>query len=231
MSLQWSRLPTEWILEDGLHDWKWGQLRSSGTAALQLLIAISHLQAKTSLDGWSFSALPCSYDEFTNRASMSRTQVSNGLNILESKRLITVFPGRPHQYKLEAADFQRWGKVPYSMITDKYGAITPFKDIHQRKRIEFDALKLYLLLIAMRDSSLNSARASYVKIQEKTGLNSQQTSSALSWLCAHQMVSTRFVEPHSAGDLRFQEYFVTGIEGRRHRGTRSDKGLDGSLEW
>ena len=80
---KWVKLPSAWMEDGGLSKFKWrAETGASETAALMVLIAVAH---RANLDD---GIARTTYDELTTATGISRTKVSDGLDVLETRKLV-----------------------------------------------------------------------------------------------------------------------------------------------
>ena len=211
-NLSWVRLPSEWITAGGLKSFSWKNGGGANeTAALMTLIGLAHRADQTT------GVALATYDDLTEALSISRAKVSDGLDILSERRLITRQVDGRSSFKLENFDPLRgWAILPRkSLYREK--RIEAFKDFHLRKLVELDALKLYLLIVAGRDRDRNRAFISYPKIEEMAAIPTNRIKSALSLLVVNNLVYAEQNIRDTVGVV--QSYRLPQIEPRRHAGT------------
>lgn len=211
----WVRLPTNWVREEGLVDFRAapGSLANE-IAALMNLIAIAHLA-----DGQTGIAR-ATYDDLTRMTGCSREKVARALDILHDRELVDFSLGRS-QCRLENYDPEAggWAKLPCKRLYCD-DTIAPFPEFYLRKRAELDALKLYLLFIAFRDNWTNQAMIGFDKISEYTGIHRQHIKTGTSLLVSHGLIHIE----HMASEERLEGvkncYRLVGIDPYNHQGTR-----------
>ena len=180
---KWVKLPTSWIIEGGLTRFRWrGFCDADRIAALMALIAIAH----HSDDEHGFARL--TYDDLELITDLSRAKLAAGLRILELTELIEREPSGRSTFKLAGYDpTSGYGKLPrQGLYIGK--TIRPFREFRLRKRVELDALQIYLLVVAFRDRRTNLTRISYDKIERYTGISRVNIKSAISFLAANDLV-------------------------------------------
>ena len=189
----WTKLPTGWIQhEQGLKSFKWsakGDVDNAGQiAALMLLIVLAHHTNKET------GLARLSYDAMSEILGISRALVSRGLNELEERDIISRDPDqiRGTITLTNATDDSGWGKLPASGLY-RNGRILAFDTFKLRNPAELDALKLYFLLIALRDNKTNRAYISYEKIREYTVIWPNRIRPAISLLAANSLVSVNHI--------------------------------------
>ncbi|MFK8035535.1 MAG: helix-turn-helix domain-containing protein [Hyphomicrobiales bacterium] len=189
----WTKLPTGWIQhEQGLKSFKWSakaEVDNAGQiAALMLLVVLAHHTNKET------GLARLSYDAMSEISGISRTLVSRGLNELEAREIITRDPKqiRGTITLTKATENSGWGKLPASGLY-RNGCIFAFDTFKLRNPIELDALKLYFLIVALRDNKTNRAYISYEKIREHTGIAQNSIRRAISILAANSLVSVNHV--------------------------------------
>jgi len=85
-----------------------------------------------------------------------------------------------------------------------------------KNRSSLDAMKLFMLLLAMRERYSNVARVSYAAIREYTGMRKEEISVAVQLLQGAQLVRLARDEevPLNGGQHRLNRYIVTGLHCR-----------------
>lgn len=212
ISSNWVRLPTAWIAEGGLKAFSWRKGAGSfETAALMTLIALAHRTDQET------GIAEATYDDLTAALGISRTSVSEGLDILAKRGQIGRTVAGRSSFKLEGFDrSEGWAILPAKHLY-RNDEILAFRDFHLRKLAELDALKLYLLIVAGRDRLKNRAFLSYDKMEEKAGVPTNRIKAALSLLVVNHLV---YVEQNAREDVGvIQSYRLPQIETRLHGGT------------
>lgn len=210
----WVKLPTQWIEEGGLRDFRWAKGKgAANVSAIVLLIVMAHHAHPDT------GEVRITYDKLCERASLSRAMVSAGLDVLASKGLLeTETVGRSHYALTDYDPTAGWGKLPAAKLYHN-GVIEAFAGLQKRKQVELDAMKLFLLFVARRDNSTNMALLNYDQIEERSGVARARIKPALSMLCAMGLIQIehlprRFGEPGVASGYR-----LTHVDSHRHMGT------------
>ena len=225
--MEWVRLPTGWIREGGLKSISWSNQGSGGIAALQLLIAIAHETVHKNTGSSTFDYAPASvqmsYDTLSTRAYISRALISKGKQLLREKNIISVAGVKPEKYSLAVLEHDaKWGKLPVKHLVDKQLNISPFKYFTHRKKVELNALKVFLLIVAFRDNKVNYAVMSYLAIEKLSGVDRNDIRAAISWLCSVSMIYIRCeVSEVLESNNTINMYYLQGISKRQHAGTSS----------
>ncbi len=216
--MQWVRLPSDWInCRDGLKElrWKGDGVGSDATAALMALTAIAHRANELS------GIARLTYDALCSATCLSRAKLSNGLDVLESIHVIERMPDGRSTYKLlNLGDpSARWGKLPAESMYVA-GRIEAFSEFRLRKAGEFNALKLFFLVVARRNQKTNMANLGYTGIEKYTGIERAKIKSAISLLAALSLI---YVE-HRPSDIDprgvANAYRIVGVDSYRHMGTQ-----------
>ena len=211
----WVFLPTEWVIEERLTAFKW---RRSGkgadmTAALMTLVAIAHhVTDRTGL-------ARLTYDALCHATGLSRAKVAKGLAVLEAQNLIEREPeGRS---TIQLVNYHReygWAKLPAKSMY-RAGEISAFRDFTLRNPVELEALKLFFLLVAMRDGTTNFAKIGYPKISQYTGIDKNRIKGAITFLGGLSLIHVEWL-PSSKSSLGVASaYRIVGIDTRSHMGT------------
>lgn len=220
----WVRLPAPWMEERGLRSFQWSQGGSTNTAALMLLLVIAH--HANDEDG----VARLSYDQLEAITGMSRTKISDGLELLEKKERIRRRPEGRSTYQLAEYDLKRgWAMLPAKGLYVS-GRVPAFHDFHLRKSSELDALKAYLAFAARRNNDLNAAFMTYEQIMEFTGIQNGRVTTALSILAVGGLVHVQ-QQPSKADPSRIaNSYRLTHLHPRRHPGTIAREELMSAVE-
>lgn len=104
------------------------------------------------------------------------------------------------------------------------GMVTGFQHFKLRQAAELNALKLYFLFAAMRDTASNGAQISYDKIVDRSGVRRDAIPAAISFLTVNGLIRVESVRSESArtsqGEaVNFHRYRLTQLGSYRHAGT------------
>jgi DNA-binding Lrp family transcriptional regulator len=238
---EWVIIPTIWILDKELlvlKRFRWqGPEKSGFVAALMTYIAIAHYAVSSPTGNMEEPGMATlSFSDLSRITNLSRAKVAEAIRILELHDLIKrVRVQKTNIYKITGYNPERyWAKLPAKkMYDEQLNEILPFKHFKLRQKTELNALKIFFLLVALRDRKTNHANPSYDKISEYTGVQKGEIRSALSLLVTLEMIHVdkglSLVGPENI----FNMYRVVGIENYRHRGTmNSDQtaGIDENSE-
>lgn len=221
MAMQaWVRLPCGWVEKKGLAKMAWGRdgVGSDNAAALMVLLAIAH-----HVDGETGIAT-LTYDALEEATGLSRSKVSNGLDVLEMAGIVIRSPKGRSTYALTDYDQAPWGKLPAKRMY-KGRAIAAFEDFKLRSQSELNALKLYVLITARRDYESNTAHIGYEKIIEYTGMRRERIKAAISVLLANDLIHVEHFRTNKNPSGVSVGYRLVGVDPFRHMGT-SGKSLD-----
>lgn len=236
----WVKMPTRWLREqDGvklLPGMKWqGDEKSSHIACLMIFIVFAqHARRFTHEDRadeindvdlpYVDGEVNLSYNDLQEITGLSRKKVSEGIQLLVRYRLVfrldeAYVSGARMRYQMPGvSDAFGWGKLPWRRLYSSR-KIVAFQDFKLRKRTELDALKIYLIIIAFRDTNSNSTRISFDKITEYTGIHRSYIKAALSLLILHNLIQ---VDKHLNDDSDVRNhnvYRVRHVDPYRHAGT------------
>lgn len=215
----WVRLPTNWVREGGLVEFRAsrGHLANE-TAALMNLVAIAHLA-----DGQTGVAR-ATYDDLVSITGCSREKVARARQILGERKLIDFGLGgswcRLEDYQPDAGG---WAKLPCKKLYLE-SRIEVFSEFFLRKRIELDALKLYFLFLTFRDNYENLAVIGYDKIEEYTGISRKYIRSGVSFLVNLGLIHVEKVDNDLLMGNSKNHYRIIGIDSYNHRGTGGRSG-------
>jgi len=214
---QWRQLPTRWIHNRELKQLRWGQHGADAIAALMVSLVMVHRRPLLS-DGTNGGQFSVTYDALERALNISRSKISKGISLLIQQGWIARGDSRS-LYRFTSPDAP-WGKVPVKTLYDRHGAITAFDGWRLRNPLELDALKLYLLLIAFRDTQKNYASMRYHLMNEYTGVQIGKIKGALNFLVVSNMiyVEREAKEPFDQTNPA-NLYRIRGVDPYRHAGT------------
>jgi len=210
--MPWVKFPAHWIESKGLQAFAWaGDNRSAETSALMCLVVIAHQADRAT------GTAKVTYDEFQVITSLSREKISDGLQLLCKRQIITR-PQPNSVYELQGYhEDVGWCKLPYKEMYSQ-NKISMFHNFHLRKSAELDALKLFLLIATRRDIRQNITNISYEKIEEYSKIPKPRIKAAISHLTNEGLV---YAESSASNDgTRFYHgYRLRGIDRYNHAGT------------
>ncbi len=212
----WVRLPTAWIEERGLRKLRWAVSGggADNAAALMTLAAIAH----NADDQIGLARL--TYDSLCVATGLSRSKLSNGLDVLEKLKVLERTPDGRSTYKLAHYNpTSGWAKFPAKSMY-KAAEILSFRDLSLRRVVELDALKLFFLLVARRDRNTNLAKIGYGKISDYTGIERSRIKSALSLLASLSLMHVERVPSKLSVHGVASAYRIVGLDSYVHMGTR-----------
>lgn len=206
----------------GLSYLRWRQHKGSGTAAIMLLFALA---IKSNLDQKengrrTNNQVVATYEDLADLTNLSRGPISKGLQILrELGAITTIKDGNGCIYALQGIDSPgHYCKLPQGHLLDGRMFLRRLGGLHEaiKRRSSLDAMKLYMFLLAQRDTTSNVARASYATIREYTGMRTEEISVAVQLLLGAQLCRLAGDEevPLKGGQHRHNRYVMTGLSGR-----------------
>lgn len=181
----WRQLPTQWIHDRELKQLRWGLQGSDATAALMVMLVMVHRRPLLS-NGTNGDNFSITYDDLEVALNISRSKISKGISLLVQQGWIMRGDGRS-LYSFTSPDTP-WGKVPVKALYDRHGAISAFDHWRLRSPLELDALKLYFLLIAFRDTQRNYVIMRYHRMNEYTGVQVGKIKGALNLLVTSNLI-------------------------------------------
>jgi DNA-binding transcriptional ArsR family regulator len=216
----WVKLPNAWIEANGLRDFRWkhGKGAANEAALIALAVIAHHSDTDTGITR-------ITYNELTDRASLSRAMVSAGLSILDEKKLIIREPEGRSTYALAGFNPNAdWAKLPAAPLYQN-GAMAAFSEFQKRKSVELDAMKLYFLFASRRSRDMNFALLTYEQIEQRSGVKRHKVKAALSLLCATGMIHIEHL-PRGFGEPGIVSgYRLAHLDSYRHMGT-TGRGVD-----
>jgi hypothetical protein len=210
----WVKLPSRWIEERGLRDFRWtrGEGANNLAGLMSLAVIAHHADADTGV-------ARLTYDDVSAIASLSRAKLSAGLSLLAERNLVEPGPGGRSHYRLVGYQpASGWAKFPAAALYSN-GVVAMFASFHLRLRSELDALKLYFLLASRRDRNTGLTRISYDKIEEYAGIPRPGIVNARSVLAAHGLVRIEFMPSTVSEKGVASAYRLAYLDSYRHMGT------------
>lgn len=223
---EWVKMPSNWIrFNSGLKKFTRKEMSNAISALIVYIALILRANQEPNEEFMEPGYVSISYTVLQNMTGLSRALISRGLKKLVEENLINIHKNnKKNQYEvLEYDPSKGWGKLPkkYLYKESTGGEITFLNHFKLRHLTELNALKLYLLFIAFRDNKRNSARISYSKITEYTGVYPNNIRDALSLLVNLSLIQIdREVLPSDDKNPP-NEYRIRGIDSRNHLGTQT----------
>jgi predicted transcriptional regulator len=224
---EWVRLPTDWIIQEGgLRQLRWTKENGSdNVAALMSLAVIAHHAEDDS------GSSKLTYDTMCMATGLSRAKVSGGLTVLEKLNIVSRnTPGRSTYRLINYRTQGGWGKLPASGLY-RGNQIEAFEVFHLRKAVELNALKLYFLFVAARNSATNLARIGYDKIHDHTGVAPNKIRHSLSLLAAVGLVFVEHVPSKQSEFGISNAYRLAHVDSYKHMGTTGRGMIDDEMSF
>lgn len=224
---EWVRIPTWWILSEQTNLLPSFSFQDKGRsiAALMIYIAMAVRAQQQSTEEFVGGTARLTYDDLGNSTGISRALISTGIKKLVELGLITALNYRKQNvYVLVNHMEAPWAKLPKKHLyqgetTGEIGVFTKYFNL--RSRVELNALKLYLLLLAFRDNRSNVAFITHPKIYEYSQIPRNSIRQAISFLVAHDLIGMDKVLTED-GKARVNRYEIRGLS-HLHAGNRSDE--------
>ncbi|PTE21263.1 hypothetical protein C5F48_13265 [Cereibacter changlensis JA139] len=216
----WVKLPSAWIEAGGLREFQWGKTGGSRqAAALMVLLSVAHHADEAT------STARITYDDLHQALGLSRTLISDGLDVLEERKLLVREVKGRSTFALTAYDPKRgWAMLPARPLYTG-GSIRAFTDFHLRRKVELDALKSYFAFAARRDSEKNRAHMTYEQLSAYAGIPEGRIKSAISVLIHNNLVVVEQIErPGRLGVSH--SYRLTHLHPNRHLGSSDRAGME-----
>lgn len=220
---EFAKCPTAWILKagdetsdplDGLRAFSVKEV-GVGIAALKIYIAIV-LKANFNPNK-EFALAGCariSFTQFSEQLDISRAMVAQGLKKLVAENLVEiVHEANSNVYRLNHYDVLGWGKVPkrHMYSGDRQAGIRKLVLFTLRHRSHLNALKLYLLIIALRDRKLNVTRIKHERIADYTGISKNDIRHAISVLIEFELIDVDRTAAEATKLRPANHYHICGL--------------------
>ncbi len=217
----WTNFPTAWIIADKkLDGLSWHRYKADAIAALLILIALA---IKRNMDRMGIEQderialsnneyVKATYDDLQDMLLISRSKVANGIALLIGFNIIERAINNKSLYKLTGCtQIGKWAKLPQGILM-RGKRLTGFDSFTLRSKNELNALKLYLLMIAFRNTKTSYASLGYSAFTEYTGVQPNDIKKAKSHLINLNLISveanTDFVQDKTKPSLRYK---LTGL--------------------
>ncbi|MBS0341965.1 MAG: hypothetical protein JSS56_15695 [Proteobacteria bacterium] len=235
----WAKFPSRWIqrleLEasdpsdpDSYHhpmrDLMWDKHHATAIAAIVVLfaLAIRLNQLGKDLDPRNGDVRPTvvglTYEELRKMTGFAKVTIAGALNLLQGLEAIRVVKGHSSRYELIGLENNKggWRKLPQEKLLNGDGSLL-FKQ-EKRNKVTLNALKIYLLMVHLRNDALNTTALSYTAITRWTGVRREEIPVALGMLGNMDLVRRSFERDfrHSreGGDDQSHRYVVQGLSYR-----------------
>lgn len=226
---EWSRMPSYWLRDEQrlpLPDMKWvGANKADQIAALMIYVVLVHNASDTpSAGNPDIGISRLTYTEIGDITGLSRAKISGGLKILTSiGAILLIESGRKNIYKIvNFGDKSGWAKLPAKgLYTKDFRKIEAFHKFHLRSKNELNAMKIYLIIVALRSNATNYAQVGYDKLSKYTGIHRNEIKSAISLLINLEMVQVDSTTSDINQYAIVNMYRLCHLEAYRHRGTAS----------
>lgn len=224
---EWVKMPSLWIRSEGdpkLASLRWiGHQKSNQIAALMIYIVLVHHANDTAtgeFDDVGYTRI--TYNQISEITGLSRAKIAGGLQVLKELEVIKMrIEGRNNLYRIvDYGQKSGWAKLPArGLYTKDLKRISAFHSFNLRSKVELNALKAYLLIVALRSNNTNYAIVSYEKIVDYTGIVRNDVKSALSLLVTHGLIHVEQVISEINKYSTVNVYRPCHLETYKHRGT------------
>lgn len=224
---EWSRMPSYWLRDPQkfpLSAMKWaGGNKANQIAALMIYIVLVHAASdKPSAGNLKIGVSKLTYTEIGNITGLSRAKISGGLKILlDLGAILSVGLGRNNAYEIVSFENKGgWAKLPAKGLYSKdFSKIQAFHQFHLRSKNELNAMKVYLIITALRNDATNYAQVGYVKISEYTGIHRNEIKSAISLLINLGLIQVDSAKSGINEYATVNMYRLCHLEAYKHKGT------------
>jgi DNA-binding Lrp family transcriptional regulator len=209
----WVRFPGGWIERGGLKALRWAEgVGADNVAALIVLISLVQNADQDS------GQVRITYDRLAIITTLSRPKISQGLKRLIALGVIERLAGQSDFALVDFSPSVGWSMLPAKRFYDGPAA-TVWEMFKLRRRVELDALKLYLLFVVRRDRNDNYAHLSYDRIVDYSGVDHNRIRPALSLLAANGLIHVEHFKSTESHWGVSNAYRIIGVDSYNHRGT------------
>lgn len=204
MSLPWSQFPSNWMKpapggagDNQIHplaELQWSRHKGSAIAAILVLMALSirlnQANRKVAFvpDAVRPTKVGVTFDDLRDMTGLAKATISTAIGLLQGFSAIDIHQeGRANLYELKGLDVDGgWCKLPQGWLVDRSGNLK-IKEIPRNRR-SLNALKLYLLMLMLRDRKTNTTAVSFTTITLRTGIRREDIAMALGTLFTIQLL-------------------------------------------
>lgn len=201
---RFSALPTWWVREHGLDE-----LFIGGNQAGKSIAALKMLMALSTLVNFHTMKAKNSYSDLERLTGLSRPMALTGIALLEEHDIVRVNrKGHVNEYRLTRSEEDiGWAKLPYDRVRSQLA------ELSNRGAVPLAAMKIYLLLLAMRPNQSSSLAIGHEKLRDMTGTQKRHIRPALDILYSHALIRLTRNEDIEGGTLkgRHNIYTLLGI--------------------
>lgn len=206
----------------GLSYLRWSEHKGGATAAIILLFALTILSnlAQKGKGLREDNKIAVTYDELAIMTELSRALISRGLKLLQDLGAITsTREGNRCSYELLGIEKNGdWCAVPQGHLLADTDHLFRLKGmlVNLKRASSLHAMKLYMLLLAFRETHSNAARISYQVICQYTGMRRGEISIAVQLLISAKLcrLATDNEIPLGIGQRKHNRYILTGLVAR-----------------
>lgn len=205
----WGHFPPSWVLRDrGLVEFSAGPSSGVHIAALKCYLAIASI-----LD-FNFKTAVISITELEGVTGCSRPMVVNGIKVLEGHGLVVVDRSRRvHCYTL--LGFENVPKPAFSKVPKSVQVV--LQHLPNRGETALSAIKILMLLLALRDVRSSTARVGHERIRDYCGMQPRYVRPGIDHLVNHRILHVAEEQGRRSGHP-FNVYTIRGdFEGARQR--------------
>ena len=215
MSSRWGSFPSWWVRDNSVLP----KMTATATKTGQHIAGLKVYLAMAAFADYETGIAVLSVTQLQEITGLSRPMVTKGIRELEDFGLLSVDrSGYRSVYQLvEKAGDTHWLKVPANTIQNK------LRNLPNSGATALAALKLYVVLLTVRQRGSHEAQISHTKIQARTSIRPSLIAKGMSHLISHEVA--RFSNAPSFKDAaghRTNVYYLIG--------TLSEKDLDDDKE-
>lgn len=197
--MAWAKFPSAWLkLRQAdepcpLREIEWRGHRTTGTACLVLLMVLAvrlniSRRGKELEEGGNKVAM--TYTEINKLTRFARATIAEAISLLEAMKAVRVHKdGRHNVYELMGvSEPGKWCQLPQEYLMDGGTTVLERLEGLTGNRVSLNSMKLYVLLLALRERRFNTTAISYDGIIRHTGMRRQDIPSSLSQLSSLELI-------------------------------------------
>jgi len=229
----WAKFPSRWIkgydapyspketdAHGALAYLSWSQYKSSGTYALLVLIALASLanDQQRTRNRRELGYVRATYEDIHQLTLLAKASISKALRALEDLGVLNVDKeGSAHVYELVGINVNGdWCMLPNVFLLKGSNTLRRMMFVHEnaRRKTTLNTLKIYLLLLAFRDTKSGVSRLGYDNIERYGAIRREDIRAAISTLLANGLCSivTTAEMAYEPGQRVHNRYRILGFQ-------------------
>jgi hypothetical protein len=207
------------LVHHGLSHFSWTHEKGAATAAILVLFALAIISNRVQrMNGLRTNDLVrATYDQIREVAPLSRKLLARAIELLRAVEAIRVerLKNANTDALIGLGEPGKFCLLPQQHLCNRFDHMQRLNHFfeHIKKRGSLHALKLYMLLLSLRENTSKVARCSYERIEDYTQLRREEISTAIQLLVATGLIRLAGDDeiPRRKGEPKHNRYFILGL--------------------